>query len=92
MAPYLAAQTAGALAGVASAHVMFDLAVVQAPQKIRAGLGQWMGELVATFGLVFLILSLSRKSARAAPFAVGGYIAAAYRFTSSLACATCRLS
>jgi glycerol uptake facilitator-like aquaporin len=40
-------------------------------------------ELVATFGLVFLILSLSRKNARAAPFAVGGYIAAAYWFTSS---------
>ena len=57
--------------------------MLQAPQKVRAGVGQWTGELVATFGLVFLVLSLSRKTAWAAPFAVGGYIAAAYWFTSS---------
>jgi glycerol uptake facilitator-like aquaporin len=80
---YLVAQAMGALAGVALAHVMFDLPLMQTPEKIRAGIGQWTGELIATFGLVFLILSLSRKNAWAAPFAVGGYIAAAYWFTSS---------
>jgi glycerol uptake facilitator-like aquaporin len=81
--PYLVAQAIGALIGVAAAHVMFDLSLVQTPQKIRAGVGQWTGELIATFGLVFLVLSLSRRNEWAAPFAVGGYIAAAYWFTSS---------
>ena len=83
IAAYLVAQTAGALAGVALAHLMFDLALVQSPEKLRTGIGQWTGELVATFGLVFLVLSLTRKNAGAAPFAIGGYIAAAYWFTSS---------
>lgn len=83
VAPYLIAQTVGAIGGVVIAHLMFDLPLLQAGQKVRAGIGQWTGELVATFGLVFLVLSLSRKSQWAAPFAVGGYIAAAYWFTSS---------
>ena len=83
IAAYVTAQTAGALAGVALAHLMFDLALVQSPEKLRTGAGQWTGELVATFGLVFLVLSITRKNAWAAPFAVGGYIAAAYWFTSS---------
>ena len=81
--PYVAAQFIGAVAGVIIAHVMFDLALLQTPQKLRTGTGQWTGELVATFGLVYLVLSLSRKNEWAAPFAVGGYIAAAYWFTSS---------
>ena len=81
--PYVAAQFLGAVAGVIVAHVMFDLALLQAPQKLRTGIGQWTGELVATFGLVYLVLSFSRKNEWAAPFAVGGYIAAAYWFTSS---------
>jgi glycerol uptake facilitator-like aquaporin len=83
VAAYLVAQFIGALAGVVIAHVMFDLPLVQAPEKLRTGIGQWTGELVATFGLVFLVLSLARRNAWAAPFAVGGYIAAAYWFTSS---------
>ncbi|HYL25045.1 MAG TPA: hypothetical protein VEV21_11685 [Burkholderiales bacterium] len=62
---------------------MFDLPLVQASQTARSSPGQWFSEVVATFGLVFLVLSLDRKSARAAPFAVGSYIAAAYWFTAS---------
>jgi glycerol uptake facilitator-like aquaporin len=83
IAAYILAQTAGAVIGVIVAHLMFDLPLLQAPAKLRTGIGQWSGELVATFGLVFLVLSLTRKNAWAAPFAVGGYIAAAYWFTSS---------
>lgn len=83
VAPYIVAQVLGALAGVLAAHLMFDLPLLQSPEKLRTGLGQWWSELVATFGLVFLVLSLTRKNAWAAPFAVGGYIAAAYWFTSS---------
>ena len=80
---YVAAQFGGALAGVAAAHAMFDLPLLQASHTVRSGPGQWWSEVVATFGLVFLVLSLERKSAWAAPFAIGSYIAAAYWFTAS---------
>jgi glycerol uptake facilitator-like aquaporin len=81
--PYAAAQFAGALLGVVAAHAMFDLPLVQASETLRSSPGQWLSELVATFGLVFLVLSFDRKTAWAAPFAVGSYIAAAYWFTAS---------
>jgi glycerol uptake facilitator-like aquaporin len=80
---YVAAQFAGALLGVLAAHAMFDLALLQASETVRSSPGQWLSEVVATFGLVFLVLSLGRRSAWAAPFAVGSYIAAAYWFTAS---------
>src|SRR5438045_1610758 len=80
---YVAAQFAGALAGVAAAHAMFDLPLLQVSQTARSGPGQWWSEVVATFGLVFLVLSLEQKTAWAAPFAIGSYIAAAYWFTAS---------
>ncbi|MFN2645644.1 MAG: aquaporin [Burkholderiales bacterium] len=80
---YAVAQVIGAILGVVAAHVMFDLALLQSPAKVRTGMGQWFAELIATFGLVFLVLSFSRKNQWSAPFAVGGYIAAAYWFTSS---------
>ena len=80
---YVVAQFFGAWLGVLAAHAMFDLPLVQASQTARSSPGQWLSEVVATFGLVFLVLSLDRKSAWAAPFAVGSYIAAAYWFTAS---------
>lgn len=83
VAPYLLAQFAGAWLGVLAAHAMFDLPLIQASQTARSSPGQWFSEIVATFGLVFLVLSLDRRSAWAAPFAVGSYIAAAYWFTAS---------
>jgi len=83
LGPYLLAQFAGAFLGVIAAHGMFDLALVQSGVRVRTGLAQWWSEFVATFGLVFLVLSLTKKTAGAAPFAVGGYIAAAYWFTAS---------
>jgi glycerol uptake facilitator-like aquaporin len=82
-AGYLGAQFVGAVAGVLLAHAMFDVALLQTPDKVRSGAGQWISEFVATFGLVFLVLGFDRKTAWAAPFAVGGYIAAAYWFTAS---------
>ena len=81
--PYVVAQFFGAWLGVLAAHAMFDLPLVQASQTARSSPGQWLSEVVATFGLVFLVLSLDRKSAWAAPFAVGSYIASAYWFTAS---------
>jgi glycerol uptake facilitator-like aquaporin len=83
VAPYIIAQTLGAILGVLAAHAMFDLPLLQAGAKMRTGFPQWWSEVVATFGLVFLVLSFTRKNEWAAPFAVGGYIAAAYWFTAS---------
>jgi glycerol uptake facilitator-like aquaporin len=83
IASYVAAQFIGALLGVLAAHAMFDLPLLQASITARSSPGQWFSEVVATFGLVFLVLSLERKTAWAAPFAVGSYIAAAYWFTAS---------
>jgi glycerol uptake facilitator-like aquaporin len=83
VAPYVAAQFIGALLGVLAAHAMFDLPLLQASVTVRSSPGQWFSELLATFGLVFLVLSIDAKSAWAAPFAIGSYIAAAYWFTAS---------
>ena len=81
--PYVVAQTVGAILGVFAAHAMFDLSLLQAGAKMRTGFPLWWSEVVTTFGLVLLVLSLNRKNAWAAPFAVGSYIAAAYWFTAS---------
>lgn len=53
--PYIAAQVAGAFAGVALAHVMFDEPVFSASRHVRSGVGQLTGEFTATFGLVSVI-------------------------------------
>ena len=82
-AGYVAAQVIGAVAGVWLAHLMFDLPLLQASAHLRTGLGQWTGEVVATFGLIALILSGSRHHPVALPYLVASYITAAYWFTSS---------
>jgi glycerol uptake facilitator-like aquaporin len=81
--PYVAAQVAGAFAGVAAAHVMFDRPLLTPSTHSRAGISQAFSELVATFGLVAVIRGCSRKRPGGVPFAVGAYIAAAYWFTAS---------
>lgn len=81
--PYLAAQAAGALLGVLAAHAMFELPLLQYGDRVRSGLAQWWSEVVATFGLVLVVLSCDRARPWAAPIAVGGYITAAYWFTAS---------
>lgn len=81
--PYIAAQVAGAFAGVAAAHGMFDQALFAASQHIRSGPAQWWSEFVATFGLIGVIIGCSRSRPAATPFAVAAYITAAYWFTAS---------
>ena len=81
--PYVIAQFVGALAGVAAAHLMFDLPIVQYSVKARSSVGLWWSEIVATFGLVLVVLSCDARRPWAAPVAVAGYIAAAYWFTAS---------
>jgi glycerol uptake facilitator-like aquaporin len=83
LGPYVIAQFAGALAGVFAAHAMFDLPILQASLKARASAGQWLSEIVATFGLVFVVLSCDGERRWAAPAAIAAYIAAAYWFTAS---------
>jgi len=83
IAPYVIAQTVGAGVGVLAAHAMFDLPLLQVSVAARTGVGQWMSETVATFGLVLVVLSCDRGRPWSAPVAVGAYIAAAYWFTAS---------
>lgn len=80
---YIAAQLFGALAGVASANVMFGLPLFFASRHMRSGAQQWFGEFVATFGLLVVIWGCVRFRSAFTPFAVAAYIVAAYWFTSS---------
>ena len=80
---YIVTQIVGGISGVLVAHIMFDNPLFDPSTTVRTGLGQWVGEFVATFGLVGTILGCLRFRAEAIPFAVGLYITAAYWFTSS---------
>ncbi|ACU74282.1 major intrinsic protein [Catenulispora acidiphila DSM 44928] len=84
IAAYLPAQTAGGIGGTVLANLMFGLPAVTASTHVRAAGHLWLGEVVATAGLILLIFSLvrSERGAIIAP-AVGAYIGAAYWFTSS---------
>jgi glycerol uptake facilitator-like aquaporin len=80
---YVAVQLAGGILGVWAAHLMFDLPILQFSDKARSGVGQWTGELIATFGLVLTILGTVRSRQEWVPVSVALYIVAAYWFTSS---------
>ena len=80
----VAAQVAGGLLGVVVANLMFDLDAVSVSTHERGGSGQLLGEVVATMGLVLVVFGTLRSTQpQTVAFAVGGYIAAAYWFTSS---------
>jgi glycerol uptake facilitator-like aquaporin len=80
----VAAQLAGGLVGVVVANLMFDLDAVTVSTHERVGSGQLLGEVVATAGLLLVVFGSARAGRReVVAFAVGGYIAAAYWFTSS---------
>jgi glycerol uptake facilitator-like aquaporin len=82
-AAYIAAQIAGGVAGAIAAHAMFGLPAVSMSQHARSGAAQVFSEFVATFGLLCVIWGCSRTRSSAVPFAVAGYITAAYWFTAS---------
>ena len=77
---FIAFQLAGAVAGAWLANAMFDLSILQFSSKLRGGWGQWLGEVVATAGLILVVL---RAPAGKAAGLVACYIGAAYWFTSS---------
>jgi len=84
VAGYITAQTIGGIAGALLANVMFDLPVLQLSDHARSGLGLWVGEIVATAGLIAVIIALARTGrASLSAAAVASWIGAAYWFTSS---------
>ena len=80
----IAAQFAGGFAGAVVANLMFDLDAVSIAGHHRDGSGRLLGEVVATLGLVLVIFGSARSGrSEQVTYAVGGYITAAYWFTSS---------
>ncbi len=82
-AGYIGVQIAGAVIGVVIANLMFDLPAVNISTKVRTGPGQFLGEVVATFGLIAVIRLGSRFHPKLIGALVACYITAAYWFTSS---------
>ena len=82
-AAYIMAQIIGGVIGVWVAHLMFELPVWQVSLNARTGVGQWLAEFVATFGLLLTILGCAARTPAAVPYAVGLYITSAYWFTAS---------
>ncbi|MBB3461584.1 aquaporin [Rhizobium sp. BK377] len=80
---YIAAQVIGGIAGTMLAHAMFGLPLLQASETARTGGAQWLSEVTATFGLVFIIFAGVRFRADAVAWLIGLYITAAYWFTAS---------
>jgi glycerol uptake facilitator-like aquaporin len=80
---YVAVQVVGATAGVWLAHAMFELPVWQLSTTVRSGSGQWLAEMVASFGLLLAILGCVAVAPSSIAYAVGLFITAAYWFTAS---------
>lgn len=84
LALYTVAQVFGGVIGVITANAMFELPGIQSSRLERSGVGLLLGEVVATAGLILVIqLVGAQKNGKYIPFAVAGWIGAAYFFTSS---------
>ncbi len=82
--PYVVVQIIGAVLGVWATHIMFDLTIFQTSETMhRSGTAQWFSEILATFGLLFVIFGGIRHRPDAVPPLVGLYITGAYWYTSS---------
>jgi glycerol uptake facilitator-like aquaporin len=80
---YVPVQIIAGILGVWTTHLMFDLSIIQFSHKARSGIGQWVSEGIATFGLLLTILGTVRQKPEWVPVSVALYITAAYWFTSS---------
>ena len=78
---YAIVQVAGCCLGAMLAHAMFDLPLLQFSHHVRAGMGQWIAEIIATLGLLLVVLG--HRRAEDVPWMIAGWIGAAYWFTSS---------
>jgi glycerol uptake facilitator-like aquaporin len=79
---YVVAQIIGAIAGVAAAHVMFELPLFALSTHSRVGFAALFSEFLATFGLLVVVHGTARRAA-VVPLTVAAFITAAYWFTSS---------
>jgi len=83
-AALIVGQVLGGLAGTVAANLMFGLDAVSWSTHQRSGPSLWLAEVIATVGLLLVIFGTVRSGrADRVAFAVGGYITAAYWFTSS---------
>ena len=83
-ASYLPAQVAGGIVGTLLTNLMFGLPLAEISGTVRDAPITWLGDLVATVGLLSLIFTLvATRSYNYLPGAVGAYVAGAYYFTSS---------
>lgn len=81
---YIVAQISGACLGAVLANVMFSLPAIETSDTVRTGAGVWIGEIVATAGLILVIGALTRTGrGHLGAFLVPAWIGAAYFFTSS---------
>ena len=81
---YVIAQIVGGVIGAIIANLMFGLDAVNLSTHVRSGGGIWLGEIMATFGLLMIVFGVATSGRHVmAPFAVAGYITAAYFATSS---------
>jgi glycerol uptake facilitator-like aquaporin len=78
---YVAVQIAGCCSGALLAHAMFGLSLFQQSTHVRSGAPQWLAEVVATFGLLLVVLGYRGRTS--APWMIAAWIGAAYWFTSS---------
>ena len=78
------AQAVGGILGAVLANLMFGLSAVSISAHDRSGSGLWLGEVIATLGLILVVFGTVRSGRSVSvAYAVGGYITAAYWFTSS---------
>ena len=80
---YMATQIIAGVTGTIAAHIMFAEPILTISTNTRAGLGLWIAEFIATFGLLATILGCVRFRPDAVPYAVGLFITAGYWFTAS---------
>lgn len=79
----IAVQIVAAVAGTVLAHAMFSQPLIETGMKMRTGAPIWLGEFVATFGLLLTIRLGLRHRPDAVPALVAAWIVAGYWFTSS---------
>lgn len=80
---YIVAQIIGAITGVWIAHAMFGLPLLETGSHARNGIGQWIAEAVATFGLLAMIHGARKQPIHVIATVVAAYITGAYWFTAS---------
>ncbi len=80
---FFVVQLIAAIVGVAAANLMFGLPAFTMSIHERTGAAQWLSEVIATFGLLTVILFGDKYRGEAVPYIVGAYITAAYWFTAS---------